>query len=67
MRAADDLARHGLHRCSRPDCGATEPHPKAFKVCDRCPCATYCAPACQTQEWTRHKHNNSCKKKQEDA
>ena len=67
MRAAADLARHGLRRCSLPDCGATEPHPKAFKVCGRCLRAAYCGPACQTQDWTRHKREDGCKKKQEDA
>ena len=62
VRAAD-VARHGLRSCSRPGCGATEPHPKAFKVCSRCRGAAYCAPSCQTQDWTRHKREDGCKKK----
>ena len=60
--AAADVARHGLRRCARPGCGATEPHPKAFKVCSRCRGAAYCAPSCQAQDWTRHKRGDGCKK-----
>ena len=60
--AAADVARHGLRRCARPGCGATEPHPKAFKVCSRCRGAAYCAPSCQAQDWARHKRGDGCKK-----
>jgi hypothetical protein len=54
-RGAADLARHGLRICLLPGCGATEPHPKAFKVCARCRAAVYCSPAHQAEDWRRHK------------
>lgn len=54
-KAAADLARHGLRRCTLPDCGATEPHPKAFKLCGRCKSTAYCCPEHAAQDWRRHK------------
>lgn len=54
-RAAADLARHGLRRCTLPDCGAEEPHPKAFKLCGRCKSTAYCCPEHAAQDWRRHK------------
>ncbi len=60
-RAADDVARHGLRTCALPpSCGATEPQPKAFKVCSRCRRACYCSPAHQQQDWRRHKREDAC-------
>jgi hypothetical protein len=53
--AVADLARHGLRRCALPGCGATEAHPKAFKVCGRCKAAAYCSAAHQQADWRRHK------------
>jgi hypothetical protein len=55
-RAADaDVARHGLRACALPGCGATEPHPKLFKLCARCRRAAYCSAAHQREDWRRHK------------
>ena len=54
--AAADVARHGLRRCTLPGCGATEPHPKAFKVCGRCKSIAYCSAEHAAQDWHRHKH-----------
>ena len=54
--AAADVARHGLRRCTLPGCGATEPHPKAFKVCGRCKSTAYCSTEHAAQDWRRHKH-----------
>jgi hypothetical protein len=45
QRAAEDVARHGLRACGLPECGATEPQPKAFKVCSRCRRVCYCSGA----------------------
>jgi hypothetical protein len=59
------VARHGLRTCALPECGATEPHPKAFKLCARCRSAAYCSAAHQQQDWRRHKRDDSdggCKK-----
>jgi hypothetical protein len=62
QRAADDVARHGLRACALPGCGATEPQPKAFKVCSRCRRACYCSAAHQQQDWRRHKRADACAK-----
>jgi hypothetical protein len=59
-RAAEDVARHGLRACALPGCGATEPQPKAFKVCSRCRRACYCSAAHQQQDWRRHKREDAC-------
>ena len=59
-RAAADLERHGLRACALPDCSATEPQPKAFKVCSRCRRACYCSAAHQQQDWRRHKREDAC-------
>jgi hypothetical protein len=59
-RAAEDVARHGLRTCALPGCGATEPQPKAFKVCSRCRRACYCSAAHQQQDWRRHKRKDAC-------
>jgi hypothetical protein len=56
-RAAADVARHGLRRCTLPDCGAQEPHPKAFKLCGRCKSVAYCSPEHAAQDWRRHKRD----------
>jgi hypothetical protein len=64
QRAIDDVARHGLRRCALPDCGAVEPHPKAFKVCSRCRGAVYCSAAHQREDWRRHKRADGCKQQQ---
>jgi hypothetical protein len=60
-RGDADVARHGLRTCGLPDCGATEPHPKAFKVCSRCRGVVYCSAAHQQQDWRRHKREDGCK------
>ncbi len=61
-RAAADVARHGLRRCALPECGAMEPHPKAFKLCGRCRRGVvYCSAAHQQADWRRHKRNDGCK------
>jgi hypothetical protein len=60
-RAAADVARHGLRRCALPECGATEPNPKAFKLCGRCRAVVYCGGAHQEQDWRRHKRSDGCK------
>jgi hypothetical protein len=62
---AADVARYGLRTCALPECGATEPHPKAFKLCARCRSAAYCSAAHQQQDWRRHTRDDSdggCKK-----
>ena len=59
-RVAADTARLGLRCCSLPECGATEPHPKAFKLCGRCKSVAYCCPEHSAQDWRRHKRD--CKK-----
>jgi hypothetical protein len=59
-RAAEDLARHGLRKCALPGCGATEPQPKAFKLCSRCRRACYCSQAHQAADWRRHKREDAC-------
>jgi hypothetical protein len=59
-RAAADVARHGLRACALPGCGATEPQPKAFKLCSRCRRACYCSAAHQQQDWRRHKREDAC-------
>jgi hypothetical protein len=58
--AAADVARHGLRCCALPSCGATEPHPKAHKICGRCRGAAYCCAAHSAQDWRRHKREDSC-------
>ncbi len=60
-RAAADAARHGLRACALPECGATEPHPKTFKLCGRCGRVAYCSKEHQQQDWRRHKREDSCK------
>jgi hypothetical protein len=59
-RAATFLERHGLRRCALPACGATEPCPKAFKLCSRCRGAAYCSAAHQAEDWRRHKRDDTC-------
>jgi hypothetical protein len=59
-RAQADVARHGLRACALPSCGATEPQPKAFKVCSRCRKAAYCSPQHQAEDWKRHKRADGC-------
>jgi hypothetical protein len=59
-RAAEDVVRHGLRACALPGCGATEPQPKAFKVCSRCRRACYCSQAHQAADWRRHKREDAC-------
>jgi hypothetical protein len=61
QRAAADVARHGLRACALPECAATEPHPKAFKLCGRCRGVVYCSAAHQQQDWRRHKRDDGCK------
>ncbi len=60
QRAAEDVARHGLRTCALPECGATEPQPKTFKVCARCRAVCYCSAAHQQQDWRRHKREDGC-------
>jgi hypothetical protein len=59
-RVDADTARLGLRCCTLPECGATEPHPKAFKLCGRCKSVAYCSPEHSAQDWRRHKRD--CKK-----
>jgi hypothetical protein len=59
-RAAEDVARHGLRACALPGCSATEPQPKAFKVCGRCRGVVYCCAAHQAEDWRRHKRADGC-------
>jgi hypothetical protein len=59
-RAAADVARHGLRRCALPSCGATEAHPKLFKLCGRCRGAAYCCAAHSKEDWKRHKREDDC-------
>jgi hypothetical protein len=49
-----------LRRCALPECDATEPQPKAFKLCGRCRAAAYCSAAHQQADWRRHKHYDAC-------
>jgi hypothetical protein len=63
QRAAADVTRHGLRACALPECDATEPEPKAFKVCARCRAVVYCCQAHQQQDWRRHKREDDCKAK----
>jgi hypothetical protein len=58
--SAADVARHGLRRCALPSCAAQEPHPKLFKLCGRCHAAAYCCKQHQTEDWKRHKREDSC-------
>jgi hypothetical protein len=60
-RGAEDVARHGLRRCALPACGATEAHPKLFKLCGRCRGAAYCCAAHSVEDWKRHKREDGCK------
>jgi hypothetical protein len=60
-RAAADVARYGLRVCALPECGATEPQPKAFKVCGRCNAVVYCSAVHQQADWRRHKRSDGCK------
>jgi hypothetical protein len=58
--AAADVARHGLRRCALPSCGATEPHPKCYKLCGRCRGVAYCSAAHSVEDWKRHKREEGC-------
>jgi hypothetical protein len=58
--AAADVARYGLRRCALPSCGATEAHPKLFKLCGRCRGAAYCGAAHSKEDWKRHKRVDGC-------
>jgi hypothetical protein len=60
-RAAADVARHGLRRCALPSCGATEPHPKCYKLCGRWRGVAYCSPAHCVEDWKRHKREEGCR------
>jgi hypothetical protein len=60
-RAAADVERHGLRRCALPACGATEAHPKLFKLCGRCRGAAYCCAAHSAEDWKRHKREDACR------
>jgi hypothetical protein len=60
-RGAADVAHHGLRRCALPACGATEAHPKLFKLCGRCRSAAYCCAAHSVEDWKRHKREDGCK------
>ena len=62
-RAAADVASHELRGCALPDCGAQEPHPKAFKLCSRCKDATYCCKEHQVEDWARHKREDGCQER----
>lgn len=64
-RATEDVARHGLRRCTLPACGATEPHPKFFKLCGRCRKTAYCCPAHSKEDWKRHKRHDGCEAAEE--
>lgn len=61
---AADVARHGLRACALPGCGATEPYPKAFKLCGcgSCSCrgAAYCCAQHSADDWRRHKREDRC-------
>jgi hypothetical protein len=59
-RAAADVARHGLRRCKLPSCGATEAHPKLYKLCGRCRGAAYCCAQHSKEDWKRHKREDGC-------
>jgi len=60
QRAAADVARLGLAKCARADCGAVESCPKAFKTCARCHSVVYCGRDCQLAAWPSHKRE--CKR-----
>jgi hypothetical protein len=55
-----DVARHGLRRCALPACGATEAHPKLYKLCGRCRKSAYCCAAHSVEDWKRHKREDGC-------
>jgi hypothetical protein len=59
-RGARDVARHGLRSCALPSCGATEEHPKTYKLCGRCRGAAYCGAAHCAEVWKRHKREDGC-------
>jgi hypothetical protein len=61
-RLAARAAAHGLMSCALPVCGAKEPHPQAFKLCDRCKHVRYCCREHQIDDWKRHKREDCCKK-----
>jgi hypothetical protein len=61
-RGEADVARHGLRACALPECAATEPQPKTFKLCARCQRVVYCCKEHQTEDWRRHKRADGCKK-----
>jgi len=56
-RMAALAAAHGLQPCALPECGATEPHPQAYKRCSRCNAAKYCCREHQMADWKRHKRD----------
>jgi hypothetical protein len=60
-KAAADVARHGLRCCALPACGATEAHPKLYKLCGRCRGAAYCCAAHAAEDWKRHKREDGCR------
>ena len=51
----------GQVQCAMPSCGATEPHPHAYKRCIRCKKARYCCREHQLEDWKRHKREDGCK------
>jgi hypothetical protein len=62
VRAAADVARHGLRRCALPSCAQTEPHPKCYnKLCGRCRGVAYCSAAHSVEDWKRHKREEGCR------
>jgi hypothetical protein len=59
--ATADVARHGLRRCALPSCGATEPHPKCYKLCGAAAALhIYCSAAHSKEDWKRHKRQDGC-------
>ncbi len=60
LRAAADVARHGLRSCALPSCGATEEYPKTYKLCGRCRGAAYCCAAHSKEDWKRHTREDGC-------
>jgi hypothetical protein len=60
LRAAADVARHGLRSCALPFCGATEAYPKTYKLCGRCRGVAYCCAAHCAEDWKRHKREDGC-------
>ncbi|KIM42077.1 hypothetical protein M413DRAFT_143938 [Hebeloma cylindrosporum] len=44
-----------LKVCSRESCGAKEKEVAEYKRCSACHLVSYCGPACQKQDWPKHK------------